>query len=220
MTNRTLELDDNLYRYLVDHSVRETDTMKNLRDLTSQDEMARMQIGPEQAQFMALLAELSGAKRIIEIGTYTGYSALAMAMALPQDGQLICCDISEEWTSVGKPFWEEAGVASRIDLRLAPALETLDKLLDDNQHGSFDMAFIDADKTSYIDYYERCLPLLRTGGLILFDNTLWDGQVADKEVNDEDTVALRRLNKILHQDERISISLVPIGDGLTLALKR
>lgn len=220
MTNRSVNLNDQLYQYLLDHSVRETGTMKKLREVTLQQEMARMQIAPEQGQFMALLVELISAKRIIEIGTFTGYSALAMASAMPADGKLICCDISEEWTSIGRPFWQEAGVASRIELRIAPAVKTLDQLIQDKQVGSFDMAFIDADKTSYNDYYERCLVLLRPGGLILFDNTLWGGDVADEQVNDEDTVAIRRLNEKLHTDERVSISLVPIGDGLTLAIKR
>lgn len=220
MTNRSVNLDDRLYQYLLDHSVRETASMKKLREVTLQQEMARMQIAPEQGQFMALLVELISAKRIIEIGTFTGYSALAMAGAMPAEGKLICCDISEEWTSIGKAFWQEAGVASRIDLRIAPALETLDALIQDNQAGSFDMAFIDADKTAYLEYYERCLLLLRPGGLILFDNTLWGGSVADEQVSDDDTVAIRRLNDKLHTDERVSISLVPVGDGLTLAIKR
>lgn len=220
MTNRSVNLDDRLYQYLLDHSVRETASMKKLREVTLQQEMARMQIAPEQGQFMALLVELIRAKRIIEIGTFTGYSALAMAGAMPAEGKLICCDISEEWTSIGKAFWQEAGVASRIDLRIAPALETLDALIQDNQAGSFDMAFIDADKTAYLEYYERCLLLLRPGGLILFDNTLWGGSVADEQVSDDDTVAIRRLNDKLHTDERVSISLVPVGDGLTLAIKR
>lgn len=220
MTNRTLILDDRLYQYLLDHSLRETETMQRLRQLTSQHEMARMQIGPEQGQFMALLVELMGARRIIEIGTFTGYSALAMASAMPEDGQLICCDVSEEWTAVGLPFWQQAGVASRIDLRIAPALETLDRLIDEKRVGLFDMAFVDADKTAYQEYYERCLDLLRPGGLIVFDNMLWDGKVADETVDDEDTLAIRHLNEKLHTDNRVSISLLPIGDGLTLARKR
>jgi predicted O-methyltransferase YrrM len=169
---------------------------------------------------MALLVELTAAKRIIEVGTFTGYSALAMAAAMPEDGQLICCDVSEEFTSIARTFWEEANVASRIDLRIAPAMETLDQLLQDDQQGCFDMVFIDADKAAYADYYERSLVLLKSGGLVLFDNTLWDGRVADQRVTDEDTVAIRRINEQLHKDQRVSLSLVPIGDGLTLARKR
>ncbi len=220
MTNRTIQIDDRLHRYLLDHSLRETGVMKKLRDVTAGHEMARMQIGPEQGQFMALLVELMGASQIIEIGTFTGYSALVMACALPHEGKLICCDISDEYTSLGRPFWQQAGVESKIDLRIAPALETLDRLIEEGQAGRFDMAFIDADKPAYDDYYERSLVLLRHGGLVLFDNMLWDGKVADARVDDADTVAIRKLNQKLHADDRVSLSMVPIGDGLTLALKR
>ena len=179
-----------------------------------------MQISPEQGQFMALLVELIGAERIIEVGTFTGYSALCMAQALPEHGELVCCDTSKEWTDIGRPFWREAGVEGRIHLHIAPALDTLDNLIEQCRAGYFDMAFVDADKTNYLNYYERCLTLLRRGGLLLFDNTLWDGAVADPGVQDDDTRALRELNDTLHKDERVSISLVPIGDGLTLARKR
>ena len=179
-----------------------------------------MQIAPEQGQFMALLVELLGARHIVEVGTFTGYSALCMAQAMPDDGELICCDLSEQWTEIGTTFWERAGVRQRIDLRIAPALETLDELLATGREGTFDMAFIDADKTNYANYFERCLALLRPGGLLMFDNTLWDGAVADPEASDADTIALRSLNRQLHEDQRVSISLVPIGDGLTLARKR
>jgi predicted O-methyltransferase YrrM len=220
MSNRTLAVDDRLYQYLLDHSVRETPVMRELRELTLQHELARMQIAPEQGQFMTLLVELLGARRMIEIGTFTGYSALCMAQALPPDGQLICCDVSETWTAVGFPFWERAGVRDRIDLRIAPALETLDDLIQAGETDRFDIAFVDADKTNYLNYYERCLKLLRPGGLVMFDNTLWGGSVADPTDQDQDTVALRELNDWLHQDRRVSISLVPIGDGLTLARKR
>jgi len=220
MSNRTLAVDDRLYQYLLDHSVRETPVMRELRELTLQHELARMQIAPEQGQFMTLLVELLGAKRMIEIGTFTGYSALCMAQALPPDGQLICCDVSETWTAMGFPFWERAGVRDRIDLRIAPALDTLDDLIQAGETDRFDMAFVDADKTNYLNYYERCLKLLRPGGLVMFDNTLWGGSVADPTDQDQDTVALRELNDWLHQDRRVSISLVPIGDGLTLARKR
>lgn len=220
MSNRTLNLDERLYQYLLDHSLRETAVMRELRDLTLNHEWARMQISPEQGQFQALLVELLGARRIIEIGTFTGYSALCMAQAMPADGRLVCCDLSEDWTAVGRPFWERAGVADRIDLHIAPALETLDALITAGATGDFDMAFVDADKTNYLHYYERCLQLLRPGGLVMFDNTLWGGAVADPHDRDDDTLALRALNDRLHRDERVSLSLVPIGDGLTLARKR
>ncbi len=220
MSNRTLNLDDRLYAYLLQHSLRESDIQRRLRERTQALEMARMQIAPEQGQFMALLVKLTGALRILEIGAFTGYSALCLATALPEHGRLICCDLSEEWTAIGRPFWEEAGVAGRIDLRLARALETLDGLLELGEHKGFDMAFIDADKINYINYYQRCLELVRPGGLILFDNTLWSGAVADPEDQTADTVALRALNDALLVDDRIDLSLVPIGDGLTLARKR
>jgi predicted O-methyltransferase YrrM len=194
--------------------------MRELRELTLEHEMARMQIAPEQGQFMALLVELLAARKIVEIGTFTGYSALCMAQAMEGDGKLICCDLSEEWTTIGLPFWQRAGVRDRIELRIAPALETLAGLIESGETGNFDIAFIDADKTNYANYYERCLELLRPGGLLMFDNTLWSGSVADPTNNDEDTVALRELNDVLFKDDRVSISLVPIGDGLTLARKR
>jgi predicted O-methyltransferase YrrM len=220
MSNATLPLDENLYRYLLDHSLRETPLMRKLREVTAQDELSRMQIAPEQGQFIALLVELLGAERIIEVGTFTGYSALCMAQALPPGGELVCCDLSREWTDIAQSFWQEAGVDDRISLHLAPALDTLDRLLEKGAAESFDMAFIDADKPNYLNYYERCLQLLRTGGLLLFDNTLWSGAVADPRDREPDTLAIRELNDALHQDERVSISLVPIGDGLTLARKR
>lgn len=220
MTNRTISIDDHLHRYLLEHSVRETALMRELREVTAQHTLARMQIGPEQGQFMALLVELIAARRIIEIGTFTGYSALCLAQAMPADGRLLCCDVSEEYTAVGVPFWERAGVRERIELQIAPALETLDALLADGHTETFDMAFIDADKTNYLNYYTRCLALVRRGGLLLFDNTLWNGAVADPTDETPDTQALRALNRALRDDERISISLVPIGDGLTLARKR
>jgi predicted O-methyltransferase YrrM len=220
MSNRTLTIDDGIHRYLIEHSVRETPLMRELRELTSQHEMARMQISPEQGQLMALLVELMGATKLIEVGTFTGYSALCMAQAMEAGGKLICCDVSEEWTAIGRPFWERAGVSDRIELRLGPALETLDDLIRSDDRGGFDIAFIDADKTNYAKYYEQCLELLRPGGLLMFDNTLWDGSVADPAKQDPDTMALRELNDTLHDDGRVSISLVPIGDGLTLARKR
>jgi predicted O-methyltransferase YrrM len=220
MSNRTLNLDDRLHRYLLAHSVRETPVMRELRELTARQEMARMQISPEQGGFMTLLVELIGATRAIEIGTFTGYSALCIAQAMPPEGRLICCDVSEEWTTIAQDFWERAGIRERIDLRIAPAKNTLAGLIDAGTKGSFDLVFIDADKTGYLSYYESCLELVRPGGLLMFDNTLWSGAVADPDSGDEDTVALRQLNDLLIRDERVSISLVPIGDGLTLVRRR
>jgi predicted O-methyltransferase YrrM len=191
-----------------------------LREETAQLAQRAMQISPEQGQFMALLARLTGARRCLEVGVFTGYSSLATALALPDDGRIVACDVSEEWTSVARRYWQRAGVDHKIDLRLAPASETLDALLAAGNGGTFDFAFIDADKTGYLAYYERALALLRTGGLALIDNTLWSGRVADPEVADADTVALRHFNEVLHRDERVDLSLLPIGDGLTLARKR
>lgn len=219
MSNATLPLNEDLYRYLLDHSLRESELLRELREVTAQQELSNMQIAPEQGQFMALLVELLGAERIIEVGTFTGYSALCMAQALPTQGELICCDLSREWTTIARAYWQKAGVDDRIRLHLAPALKTLDQLLAQGEAEKFDMAFIDADKPNYLNYYERCLKLLRSGGLLMFDNTLWDGAVADPKDQEPDTIAIRELNKTLHRDERISISLVPIGDGLTLARK-
>ena len=220
MTRRTNHLPDDLYRYLLDVSVREADVLRRLREKTATLPNANMQIGPEQGQFMGLLVELIGAKYALEVGTFTGYSALAVAMALPFDGRVIACDLSEEWTSIGRPFWEEAGQAHKIELRLGPAIDSLDGLLAQGRAGGFDFAFIDADKGGYAAYFERCLQLVRRGGLIAIDNTLWEGKVVDAEVTDEDTEAIRRFNEKLKDDERVSLSLVPIGDGLTLARKR
>lgn len=179
-----------------------------------------MQIGPEQGQFMAFLLRLMGAKRCLEIGVFTGYSSLAAALALPEDGRIIACDVSEEWTAIARRYWREAGVEGKIELRLGPALDTLDQLLGEGEAGRFDFAFIDADKENYLSYYERVLPLLRSGGLIAVDNVLWSGRVADPEVADADTVAIRHFNDCLHRDERVDLCVVPIGDGLTLARKR
>ena len=220
MTRRTNHLPDDLYRYLLDVSVREADVLRRLREETATLPNANMQIGPEQGQFMGLLVELIGAKYALEVGTFTGYSALAVAMALPFDGRVIACDLSEEWTSIGRPFWEEAGQAHKIELRLGPAIDSLDGLLAQGRAGGFDFAFIDADKGGYAAYFERCLQLVRRGGLIAIDNTLWEGKVVDAEVTDEDTEAIRRFNEKLKDDERVSLSLVPIGDGLPLARKR
>ena len=194
--------------------------MRRLREETASMEQANMQIGPEQGQFMALLVEFIGARSVLEVGTFTGYSALAMAAALPENGALVACDVSEEWTAIGRRYWEEAGVAHKIELRLAPALETLDALLAEGRAGTFDFAFIDADKEGYDAYYERALELVRLGGLIALDNTLWEGKVVDPAATDVDTEAIRAINKKLAADERVTLSMVPIGDGLTLARKR
>ena len=219
MTRSTLQLDEPLQNYLRAHSLREHPAQVALREATSGHKSAGMQISPEQGQFMALLVRVLGARRAIEVGTFTGYSALTVALALPDDGRLLACDISDEYTRVGRPFWAQAGVAHKIELVLAPALQTLDARLAAGEAGSHDFAFIDADKASYDAYYERCLQLVRSGGLIAIDNTLWGGAVA-KPADDADTLALQALNAKLHRDERVDLSLLPIGDGLTLARKR
>lgn len=220
MSNRTLGLDDRLYRYLVDHSVPENTLLAELRQATAALPMAQMQIAPEQGQFMALLVQLMGARKTLEVGVFTGYSALVVALALPADGVVVACDINKEYTAIARQFWQKAGVASKIDLRLGPAVETLEQLIAAGEADSFDFAFIDADKSSYDRYYEQALQLVRPGGLIALDNVLWSGQVADPAVQDNRTNLIRALNAKLHQDNRISLSLVPIADGLTLALKR
>ena len=219
MSNRSLILDDTLYDYLLAHSLREHPEQIALRAATRSHPRAGMQISPEQGQFMALLVGLLGARRTLEIGVFTGYSALSVALALPADGHILACDISEEYTRIGRPYWERAGVAHKIDLHLAPALATLDAELAAGAVGSYDFAFIDADKTGYAGYYERCLQLLRPGGLIAIDNVLWSGAVA-RPAHDDDTRALQALNERLHRDERIDLAMLPVGDGLTLARKR
>jgi len=219
MANRTLNLDATLLDYVVAHSVREHPAQVALREATRAHPHAGMQIGPEQGQLMALLVRLIGARRCIEIGVFTGYSALTVALALPPDGYLLACDISDEYTRVGRPFWEAAGVDTKIDLRLGPALQTLDAQLATGDGGAFDFAFIDADKSGYDAYFERCLRLLRPGGLIAIDNVLWSGSVA-RPARDADTRALQALNDKLHADERIDLAMLPLGDGLTLARKR
>jgi predicted O-methyltransferase YrrM len=220
MSNRTLGLSDAVYAYLLEASLREPPLLKALREETAKMPEANMQISPEQGQFMALLARLMDARRCIEVGVFTGYSSLALALALPESGRIIACDVSEEWTRVARRYWREAGVAHKIDLRISPAIDTLRSLRANGGDGSFDFAFVDADKTSYGDYYEELLKLLRPGGLIAIDNTLWAGKVADPDVQDEDTVAIREFNAKLLADQRIDLSLVPIADGLTLARKR
>jgi predicted O-methyltransferase YrrM len=220
MSNRSIVLTDSLYEYMTGVSLRESPLLLALREETSELTQRAMQISPEQGQFMALLARATGARRCLEVGVFTGYSSLVTALALPDDGSIVACDVSEEWTAVARRYWREAGVAHKIELRLAPATETLDDLLAQGRADTFDFAFIDADKTSYLAYYERTLALLRTGGLALVDNTLWSGRVADPEVADADTVALRHFNEILHRDERVDLSLLPMGDGLTVLRKR
>ena len=220
MSNRTLSIDDRLYTYLLSISVRESPLLEQLREETARDPLANMQIAPEQGQFIALLVELLGARNALEIGTFTGYSALCIAMSMPDDGHLICCDTSRQWTAVAQRYFFQAGLGDRITLELAPALSTLEDLLARGMADAFDFAFIDADKANYENYYERCLVLVRPGGLIALDNTLWGGSVADPDNQEADTVAVRRLNERLYGDDRISLSLVPIGDGLTLARKR
>jgi predicted O-methyltransferase YrrM len=220
MSRVTLSLGGALYDYMLDMGVREDEVQRRLREETGALEMAHMQISPEQGALMAMLIRVLGARRALEIGVFTGYSTLSVAKALPEDGRVVACDISEEWTAIARRYWQQAGVAHKIDLRLSPALETLDALLTDGAQGSFDFAFIDADKGGYLEYYERCLQLLRPGGLIAVDNVLWGGKVVDVDDTEEDTQAIREFNAVLRDDNRIDVSLVPIGDGVTLARKR
>lgn len=214
-----INLDDELLAYISSVSVREPEVLARLREETSTLEMARMQIGPEQGQFMALLLRLMGAKRYLEVGTFTGYSALVCALAMPDDSELVALDISDEWTAIARRYWEEAGVAERIHLRLGDAVITLQSLLPE-EAGSYDFVFIDADKTGYQSYINYAYELLRSGGVLALDNVLWGGAVIDTNDNEEDTVAIRKVNEAMFKDERFDISMVPIGDGLTLAQKK
>jgi predicted O-methyltransferase YrrM len=220
MSNRTLNLTDNLYNYLLSVSLREPEILTALRHETSRQIGAMMQISPEQGQFMALLIELLNARKTIDLGVYTGYSSLVVALALPEDGQIIACDINETSTAIAQTYWRKANVSHKIELRIAPAIETLNQLIIDKQTDSFDFIFIDADKENYNVYYEKSFVLLRSGGLMLIDNTLWHGAVADPSINDNGTQAIRELNIRIHSDARVSISMLPIGDGLTLVHKR
>jgi len=220
MSNRSIGLDETLQEYLLAQSLREHDLLAELRRETGNMSQANMQIAPEQGQFMGLLARLIGARRYLEVGTFTGYSALAVMLALPEQAEATCLDISEEWTAVAQKYWIRAGVNDRVHLHLAPASQTLDALIRDGWSGDYDMAFIDADKTGYADYYQRCLQLVRPGGLILVDNTLWGGRVADPDADDEDTRAIRAFNRSLHADTRVDLSLLPIADGLTVLRRR
>jgi predicted O-methyltransferase YrrM len=219
MAARILPLTAELLRYAAAHGSRETAVQKRLRAETEKLPMAQMQIGADQGAFMQLLIRLMGARRCIEVGTFTGYSALSVAMALPPNGRIVCCDISEEWTAIARRYWKMAGVEKKIELRLAPALGTLDSLLP-KEKNRYDFAFIDADKANYRNYFERCLKLVRKGGLIALDNTLWGGQVLNPAAEDEDTRALQVFNRKLHNDRRVEVALLTVGDGLTLALKR
>lgn len=220
MSNKTIGLTDELHAYILANGAREPEILKRLRDETAQLPNHQMQIAPEQGAFMALLVRLLGARRCLEIGTFTGYSSLAVALALPKDGHITCCDVSTEWTDVARRYWTDAGVADRVDLRIAPAAETLDALLVEGAEGTYDFAFIDADKTGYDAYYERCLRLVRAGGLITIDNVLRDGDVADPSVHDESVDAIRALNEKINADERVDAVLLPIADGLTLVRPR
>lgn len=218
MAGRAPFLPKKISRYIAEHAVREPEILRELRTATSSLPNAGMQIGADQGQFMALLVQAMGARNCLEIGTFTGYSALAVALAIPENGRIVCCDINEEWTAIGRSFWQKAGVDRKIDLRIGPALRTLDELRKETQN--FDFVFIDADKTNYANYYEACLPMLRPGGILAVDNTLWSGWVADRGHHDDDTVALRKFNDKLHSDDRVEIALLPLGDGVTLALKK
>jgi predicted O-methyltransferase YrrM len=216
MSSQSIGLSDELHDYVVQMGVREPEALRRLRDRTTRLPQGGMQISPEQGAFMALLVRLMAAKRCFEVGTFTGYSSTAVALALPPDGRVLCCDVSREWTDIAREAWADAGVADRVELRLGPALDTLDALLADGEAGTFDFGFIDADKPNYDGYVERALRLVRAGGLIAIDNTLWDGRVADPSVQDESTQAIRALNEKLSTDERVDVALTPVGDGLTL----
>ncbi len=220
MSNKSIGLDDRLYEYLTSVSLREPEILARLREKTAALPNAGMQIAPDQGQFMALLVKLIGAAKVLEVGVFTGYSSLSVALALPGQGRITAFDISPEWTAVARRYWEEAGVADKIDLHLGEAIDGLDALLAEGQtEGTYDLAFIDADKVNYDGYYERALRLLKPCGLLLIDNVLWGGRVADKSVDDSDTAAIRALNLKIHADPRVDISLLPVADGLTLALK-
>ncbi|NIR59707.1 MAG: SAM-dependent methyltransferase [Gammaproteobacteria bacterium] len=219
MSRKTLNLSERLHDYLLSVSLREPELLQRLRAETAREPQANMQIAPEQGQLLALLVQLIGARRTLEIGVYTGYSSLWVGLVLPPQGRIVACDNNEAWTAVARRYWEEAGIAHKVDLRLGEATDTLAQLIDEEEGGAFDFAFIDADKENYDTYYERCLELLRPGGLVAIDNVLWGGRVADPEVRDGDTMAIRALNEKLQADARVYLSLVPIADGLTLAYK-
>ena len=219
MSNLQTLITSDLAAYIRNVSLREPDVVRRLREETAGHPEANMQVSPEQGQFLGLLAHLMGARRTLEVGVFTGLSSLHVALALPPEGRLIACDVSEEYTSIARRYWREAGVADKIDLRIGPAVETLDELLSDGAEGSFDFAFVDADKENYIGYYEYAIKLLRPGGLVIADNVLWYGKVIDPDITDKDTVAIRAFNQYLKNDTRITLSVIPIGDGFTLAVK-
>ena len=220
MSDVTINITPEVHRYLIDNSVREPAILADLRKQTKNLSDSRMQISPEQGQFMALLMEILDAKKTLDIGTFTGYSALVVALALPANGKVIALDLNEEWTGIARTFWEKSGVGDKIELKLGPAEETLQSLIATGESNQFDFAFIDADKANYDKYYEQALQLVRAGGIIAIDNVLWSGKVADLDVNDESTNCIRKLNSKLMRDDRVTISMLPIGDGLTLARKR
>jgi caffeoyl-CoA O-methyltransferase len=220
VSNKSIGLSDELHAYLLRVGVREPEILRRLRAETVSLPGAGMQIAPEEGALLGLLAELIDARAYLEIGTFTGYSSLSVALAMPDDARLVCCDISREWTDVARRYWTEAGVAERVDVRLGRATKTLEVLLAEGRDGSFDLCFIDADKQNYDTYYEQALRLVRPGGLIAVDNVLWSGRVADESVQDDDTKAMRTFNEKLSTDERVSLAMVPIADGVTLARKR
>ena len=220
MANRSIGVNEELYGYLLNMGLREPELLQRLRLATEGEELSIMRSAPEQGQLMAMLIKLMGAKRVIEVGTYTGYATLWMAQAIPDDGQVITCDVSEVWTSVGRQFWAEAGLQDKITLHLCPAMETLDRLLAQGEADAFDFAFIDADKENYQAYFERCLNLMRSGGLMVIDNVLWGGSVIDHENNEASTKAIRAFNQALQNDARIEINMLPVADGITLVMKK
>jgi predicted O-methyltransferase YrrM len=221
MSNQSIGLSDPLYQYLLANSVREPEILARLRAETAEHPLVNMQISPEQGQLMGLLVQLIGAKKCLEVGVFTGYSSLVVALNLPDDGRIIACDVSEEFTSIARKYWQKAGVSNLIALHIAPALETLDRLIANGESGTFDFAFIDADKNNYGAYYDRCFQLVRQGGLILVDNVLWYGRVADPAMDsDKRTQAIKQINQQIYHDDRVQISLIPIGDGLTIARKK
>lgn len=220
MSNKTIDLNDRLYNYIQSVSVRETELLRSLRQETAKHPMGIMQVAPEQGQFMAMLVKLMGAKKTIELGVFTGYSSLVVALALPVDGRIVACDVNEEYTAIASRYWEKAGVADKIDLHLVPAIITLETLIAKGETETFDFAFIDADKSNYDNYYELCLQLIRPGGLIAIDNVLWGGKVVEEQVEDNRTQTMKNLNKKIYRDDRVDVSLIPIADGLTLAVKK
>ena len=217
MSRRTIQVDERLYDYLLEVSLREPPVLAKLREETAKHAFAGMQISPEQGQFMRLFVEVLGVRRALEVGVFTGYSSTSVALAMPPDCKLVACDVSDEFTQIARRYWKEAGVADKIELRLGPGVETLNALIASGASGTFDFAFVDADKENYVRYYEQCLKLVRVGGVIAFDNVLWDGRVADPSDLAESTMSIRALNDCIARDDRVFPSMLSIGDGLTLA---